>query len=77
MAIKKAVGRPLKVNYRIIVKLADAIQHNANITDACRYAGISRDTFYRHYNEEQVFAEKIKRARDNQNKVVMSFLTTY
>ena len=77
MAIKKASGRPLKVNYKIIIKLADAIQHNANVTEACRYAGISRDTFYRHYNDEKVFADKINTAKDNQNKVVMSFLTTY
>jgi ACT domain-containing protein len=75
MAAKKAVGRPLKVDYKIIIKLADAIQHNTNITDACRYAGISRDTFYRHMNNEEVFAEKMAVAKDNQNKVVFSFLT--
>jgi ACT domain-containing protein len=76
MATKKAVGRPLKVDYKTIMKLADAIQHNTNITDACRYAGISRDTFYRHMNNE-VFAEVISTAKDNQNKLVMSFLTVY
>lgn len=75
MTPKKAIGRPLKVDYKIIIKLADAIQHNANITDACRYAGISRDTFYRHLNNEEVFAEKMTVAKDNQNKVVFSFLT--
>lgn len=74
MTAKKAVGRPLKVDYKIIIKLADAIQHNANITDACRYAGISRDTFYRHLNNE-VFAKTIVTAKNNQNKLVMSFLT--
>ncbi len=58
-----------------MIKLADAIQHNANITDACRYAGISRDTFYRYLNSEEVFAEKMAVAKDNQNKVVFSFLT--
>lgn len=52
MAIKKSIGRPLKVDYKVIIKLADAIQHNANVTDACRYAGISRDTYYRHLNTE-------------------------
>jgi len=77
MAIKKAVGRPVKMNYKVIDKLADSIQHNANVTEACKYAGISRDTFYRYYNEEQVFADIINTAKDNQNKVVMSFLTTY
>ena len=35
MAAPKAIGRPPKVNYKIIIKLADAIQHNSNITDAC------------------------------------------
>jgi ACT domain-containing protein len=72
MATQKAIGRPPKVNYKIIIKLADAIQHNSNITDACRYAGISRDTFYRHLRNE-VFAEKMAVAKDNQNKVVFSF----
>ncbi len=75
MAIQNAIGRPLKVDYRIIIKLADAIQHNTNITDACRYAGISRDTFYRHLNNEEVFAEIMATAKDNQTKLVMSFLT--
>ena len=77
MTTKKALGRPPKVNHRIIIKLADAIQHSANITDACRYARISRDTYYRYLNNEEVFAEKMARAKDNQNKLVMSFLTVY
>ena len=76
MNAKKAVGRPLKVDYKIIVKLADAIQHSSNVTDACRYAGISRDTFYRHMNND-VFAEKMVAAKENQNKLVMSFLTIW
>lgn len=75
MATKKAVGRPSKVGYRTIVKLADAIQHNASITDACRYARISRDTYYRHLKNEKVFAEKITEAKENRTKLVMSFLT--
>jgi ACT domain-containing protein len=74
MAVYKAIGRPPKVNYKIIIKLADAIQHNENITDACRYAGISRNTYYRHLNNE-VFAEKMAVAKDNRTKLVFSFLT--
>jgi ACT domain-containing protein len=76
MAAPKAIGRPPKVNYKTIIKLADAIQHNSNITDACRYAGISRDTYYRHLRNE-VFAETMASAFQNQNKVVFSFLTTF
>jgi ACT domain-containing protein len=75
MAAPKAIGRPLKVNYKIIIKLADAIQHNSNITDACRYARISRSTYYYYLNNEEVFAEKMAIAKDNQTKVVFSFLT--
>lgn len=77
MVVRKATGRPLKVNYKIIIQLADAIQHNATITEACRYAGISRDTYYRYMNNQSVFAEKMTTAKYNQNKAVMSFLTIY
>lgn len=75
MATTKALGRPPKVNYKIMIKLADAIQHNSNITDACRYAGISRPTFYHYMNNEEVFAETMATAMANRNKVVFSFLT--
>lgn len=74
MTTNKNIGRPPKMNYRIIIKLADSIQHNATITEACRYAGISRDTYYRHLNNK-VFAEKMNTAKENQRKVVFSFLT--
>lgn len=76
MSYKKAVGRPTKVNWSVIVKLADSIQHNSTITEACRYTGISRDTFYRHMNNE-VFATKMEVAKSNQNKAVCSFQTIY
>ena len=64
------------MTYRTIIILADSIQHNATITDACNYAGISRDTYYRYMNN-MVFAEKMNIAKENQNKAVFSFLTTY
>lgn len=62
---------------KVMIKLVDAIQHNSNITDACNYAGISRDTFYRYLNNEPLFAEKISAAKENQKKLVMSFLTVW
>lgn len=77
MPYRRAVGRPPKVTWTVIVKLADSLQHNATVTESCRYAGISRDTYYRHLNTETVFAEKMATAKDNQNKLVMSFLTPY
>lgn len=77
MATNAASGRPPKVSYKTIIKLADAIQHNSTVTEACRYAGISRDTYYRYLKCSPVFAEKISKAKENQNKAVFSFLTIY
>ena len=76
MVYKRAEGRPSKVNYTVMIKLADSIQHNSTIREACRYAGISRDTYYRHLNNK-VFAEKMEEAHNNQSKVVFSFLTPF
>lgn len=76
MMIKKSVGRPPELTYKTMLKLADSIQHNATITEACRYAGISRDTYYRYLGNE-VFAEKMEEAHNHQNKVVFSFLTPF
>lgn len=63
MTNKKAIGRPVKVNYTVMSKLEDALSNGASVTEACAYAGISRDTFYRHYRNEKIFAEKMKTAR--------------
>jgi len=75
--IKKAMGRPTQMDYRTLIKLADAIQHNATVSEACLYAKVSRQTYYYYLNNNQVFADKISIAFENQNKLVMSFLTTY
>lgn len=76
MEIKKSVGRPPKLTYKTIFRLADAIQHNATISEACRYAGISRSTYFLYMNNE-VFAEKMNIAKENQNKAVFSFSTYF
>lgn len=73
--INKSVGRPPVLTYETMIKLADAIQHNSTITEACRYSGISRDTFYRYMKTQPVFAEKMVEAKEYQNKMPMSFLT--
>jgi hypothetical protein len=76
MEIKKAVGRKPKVTYKTMFRLADAIQHNATIAEACRYAGISRTTYF-YYMKNEVFAEKMQVAKENQNKVIFSFSTYF
>ena len=53
--IKKSNGRPPKITIGTMDKIADAIQNNYNVSDACRYAKVSRDTFYRYLNTEPFF----------------------
>jgi ACT domain-containing protein len=75
MKINKAVGRQQKVTMRTVVLLADAIAHNTNITDSCRFVGISRSSFYYYLKNNQVFAERMATAKENQSKFTMNFWT--
>lgn len=75
MTVIKALGRPLKVNYKVMIKLADAIQHNATITEATRYAGVNRSTYCYYLNNNEVFAEMMATAKGNQNKLPTNFPT--
>jgi hypothetical protein len=77
MTTKSAIGRPLKVDAKVMTKLIAAIQTNSSITDACRYAGVSRQTYYSYLNNEPVFAEKMETAISNRNKLMMGFLTVW
>ncbi len=75
MEIRKAIGRPAKVSYKTMLKLADSIQHNSSISEACRWSGISTTTFFYYMRNSEVFREKMLAAKENQNKVVFSFFT--
>lgn len=75
MEIRKAMGRKPKVTCTTMLMLADSIQHNSSISEACRWAGISRTTFFSYMSNNEVFAEKMLEAKQNQNKVVFSFFT--
>lgn len=75
MEIRKAIGRKPKVTYATMLRLQDSIQHNSSISEACRWAGISRTTFFYYMRNNEVFAEKMLEAKENQNKVVFSFFT--
>lgn len=61
--LKKNVGRPLKVDYKLMSRLEDALRNGANVTEACNYAGISRDTYYRYLITHDVFAYRMQKAR--------------
>lgn len=75
MEIKKAVGRPPKVTYTTMLRLEDSIQHNSSITEACRWAGISRTTFFYYMRNNDVFRNRMTAAKQKQNEVVFSLFT--
>ena len=84
--IKKRAPEPTKVETLVVdedgkldtSKLTDrqfrAIsgfrKNRGNITLACKYAGCSRDTFYRWMNENKIFAHLVERARAESGDVV-------
>lgn len=72
--IKKSNGRPQKITIATMDKIADAIQNNYSVVDACRYAKVSRDTFYRYLNTEPLFTKKIIAAYENQSAFVLCHL---
>lgn len=75
MEIRKAIGRKPKITYTTLLRLEDAIQHNSTISEACRWTGISRTTFFYYMRNNEVFREKMNAAKANQSKVVFSFFT--
>lgn len=71
------VGRPTKMDIRTMVKLADALKNNYNVTDACKWAKVGRTTYYRHMNNNVVFATKMNYAIECRNEVSFNFGTSY
>lgn len=69
--VKKNIGRPPKVNYKVMARLSDALANGANVSEACNYANISRDTYYRYLNNEDIFAERMKVARSMRRKFLV------
>jgi AraC-like DNA-binding protein len=57
-------GRPTVVTPKTIFDLQTILQRGLSIALACRHAGISEKTFYRHYNEEESFRLAIHKSRD-------------
>lgn len=47
----------------VVSKLEDAFKHGATVTEACYLSGVSRDTFYKHYQSDKVFSDKMELAR--------------
>jgi ACT domain-containing protein len=75
MALKNAVGRPPKLNLKIVDRLAYYIERNYSISDSCKYVGLSRDSYYRYLKTEPLFADTMAMAQNNANKVSLNFRT--
>lgn len=62
-AEKNKVGRPSAVSEIVVSKLEQAFAIGATDTEACSYAGISRQTYYKKLKTDQEFADKISRQK--------------
>ena len=57
-------GRPTVLTDRLVRKLEDCLKCGMSVSDACFTSGISRDTFYRRFNEDSDFSDKMTWARN-------------
>ncbi len=55
--------RPKKVDNAVVGKLELAFMKGLNITEACDYAEISRDTYYKYIKDDRAFSDKMERAQ--------------
>jgi len=53
----------MKLNDELIGRLEDALQFGATVSEACYYAGASRDAFYHLYKSDKDFLNKMEAAR--------------
>lgn len=56
-------GRPSAITPDVVKKLRAAFMYDAPIEEACKYAGISKVTFYKHYKEDEGFMNEIDKIR--------------
>jgi len=60
-------GRPTKETPTVVTKLVAAFSMGYNDTEACFYAGISRNTYYQWLNDQLEFRDKIEQAKCSLN----------
>lgn len=56
---KGKAGRPRAITPDVVGKLEEAFTVGANITQACDFAGISRDTYYDYCERNAGFIDKV------------------
>lgn len=65
---KNPRGRPTSMTIDVVSKLLAAFNNDYNITQACAYAGISRETYYKWCEDNPVFSDKMAEAKEAPNR---------
>lgn len=60
---KHAGGRPTVITPNVVAKLTEAFKLDVTIEEACLYAGISKDTYYRKVKDNEGFSDEMEQAR--------------
>ena len=63
MKKKHAGGRPSALTPEVVNKLKQAFMIDTTTEEACRYAGISKVTFYKYYKDDEKFMNEIDSAK--------------
>ena len=76
MTIKKTEKKPQKnitkkqnEKERIVGMIIEVLKDGGSITEACRIAGIHRDTFYDWKNKDKDFSDKVEYAENYMNEI--------
>ena len=60
---RHAGGRPSAITPTVVAKLMEAFKLDVTAEEACLYAGISKDTYYRKVKVDQQFSDEMEQAR--------------
>lgn len=60
---KSKGGRPSATTSDVVAKLTEAFKLDVTVEEACAYAGISKDTYYRKTKSDPAFSDEMERAR--------------
>jgi hypothetical protein len=57
------LGRPTVITPAVVSKLTEAFKLDVTVEEACLYAGISKDTYYRKLKEDEEFSDEMERSQ--------------
>jgi len=58
------MARPTIMTPETVAKLEEAFKIGATDTEACNYANIARETYYRHLRDDSKFSDRISSAKE-------------